>query len=306
MESLAGRVAVVTGAGRGLGREHALLLAREGASVVVNDNGCAADGTGADPTLAATVAAEIADAGGEALASAEDVATGAGAEALLAASLERFGAVHCLVNNAGVLRDRMFVNMDEEDWDAVIRGQLRATFCPTSAFVRQWRGRSKAGEALAAAIVNVPSTSGLIGQVGQSNYGAAKAAIGSLTLILAAELGRYGVRVNGVVPVARTRMTAEVPGIAELVAAPADPEAFDAYHPGNVSPLVAWLLREECELSGEVFYAKGGEIRRFLPWHYGERLDNGARWTVAELDEAMAALMVSNEGETAAGGSSAA
>jgi NAD(P)-dependent dehydrogenase (short-subunit alcohol dehydrogenase family) len=307
MESLAGRVVVVTGAGRGLGREHALLLAREGAKVVVNDNGCAADGSGADPTLAAAIAAEIAATGGEALANAEDIATAAGADSLLAATLERFGAVHGLVNNAGVLGDRMFVNMGEEDWDAVIRGQLRATFCPASAFARHWRARSKEGEAVAAAIVNVPSTSGLIGQVGQSNYGAAKAAIGSLTLILAEELGRYGVRVNGVVPVARTRMTAEVPGIGELVAAPEDPEAFDVYHPGNVSPLVAWLLREECELSGEVFYAKGGEVRRFLPWHYGERIDNGARWTVAGLDEAMAALIVSPGGESVpAGGSNAA
>jgi NAD(P)-dependent dehydrogenase (short-subunit alcohol dehydrogenase family) len=300
MESLGGRVVVVTGAGRGLGREHALLAAREGARVVVNDNGCAADGSGTDPSLAAAVAAEITDAGGEAIASAEDVATSAGAEALLATALEQFGAVHGLVNNAGVLRDRMFVNMSEEDWDAVIRGQLRATFAPASAFSRHWRARSKEGEEVAASIVNVPSTSGLIGQVGQSNYGAAKAAIGSLTLILAAELGRYGVRVNGVVPVARTRMTAEVPGIAEIVAAPEDPEQFDVYHPGNVSPLVAWLLREHCELSGEVFYAKGGEIRRFLPWHYGATVDNGARWTVAELDEVMGGLMVSAEGESAA------
>lgn len=291
MGSLAGRVVVVTGAGRGLGREHALLCAREGARVLVNDNGCAADGGGSDPDVAAGVAAEILTAGGEAVASAADVATAAGAEAVLAQALDSFGAVHGLVNNAGVLRDRMFVNMGEEDWDAVIRGQLRATFCPASAFARHWRGLAKAGGEPAAAIVNVPSTSGLIGQVGQSNYGAAKAAIGSLTVILAQELERYGVRVNGVVPVARTRMTEDVPKIGEMVAAPADPAAFDVYHPGNVSPLVAWLLRAGCEVNGEVFYAKGGEIRRFLGWHYGATADKGERWAVAELDDVVPRLL---------------
>lgn len=291
MGALEGRVVVVTGAGRGLGREHALLLAAEGARVLVNDNGCAADGNGRDAAVAVAVAAEIAAAGGEAVASAADVASGEGVEMVLKEALEAFGAVHGLVNNAGVLRDRMFVNMSEEDWDAVIRGQLRATFCPASAFARHWRGVAKAGGEPAASIVNVPSTSGLIGQVGQSNYGAAKAAIGSLTVILAQELERYGVRVNGVVPVARTRMTEDVPKIGELVAAPADPGEFDTYHPGNVSPLVAWLLRAECELNGEVFYAKGGEIRRFLGWHYGASVDKGARWTVAELDEAVPGLL---------------
>jgi len=291
METLADRVVVVTGAGRGLGREHALLAAAEGAAVVVDDNGCEPDGTGTDPTLAAAVVAEIEAAGGRAVASTEDVATTAGAEALLATALDAFGRVDGLVNNAGVLRDRMFVNLDEEDWDAVIRGQLRATYCPAAAFARHWRARSKAGEEVAAAMVNVPSTSGLIGQVGQTNYGAAKAAIASLTLILAEEIGRYGVRVNGVVPVARTRMTADVPAFANLVAAPADPAEFDVYHPGNVSPLVAWLLRADCDVKGQVFYAKGGEIRRFLGWHYGATATKDGRWEVGELDAAMAPLV---------------
>ncbi|HEX4732455.1 MAG TPA: SDR family NAD(P)-dependent oxidoreductase [Solirubrobacterales bacterium] len=291
METLADRVVVVTGAGRGLGREHALLAAAEGAAVVVNDNGCEPDGTGADPAPAAAVVAEIEAAGGRALAGTEDVATMAGAEALLVATLEAFGKVDGLVNNAGVLRDRMFVNLGEEDWDAVIHGQLRATFCPANAFARHWRGLSKAGETVSASMVNVPSTSGLIGQVGQSNYGAAKAAIGSLSLILAEELGRYGVRVNGVVPVARTRMTADVPAFANLVAAPSDPEEFDVYHPGNVSPLVAWLLRAECAVEGQVFYSKGGEIRRFLGWHYGATTEKPGRWEVDELDAAMAPLV---------------
>jgi NAD(P)-dependent dehydrogenase (short-subunit alcohol dehydrogenase family) len=291
METLADRVVVVTGAGRGLGREHALLAAAEGAAVVVDDNGCEPDGTGADPALAAAVVAEIEAAGGRAVASAEDVATSAGAAALLATALDAFGRVDGLVNNAGVLRDRMFVNLDEEDWDAVIRGQLRATYCPAATFARHWRARSKDGEAVAASMVNVPSTSGLIGQVGQTNYGAAKAAIASLTVILAEEIGRYGVRVNGVVPVARTRMTADVPAFADLVAAPADPAEFDLYHPGNVSPLVAWLLRADCEVNGQVFYAKGGEIRRFLGWHYGATATKDGRWEVEELDAAMAPLV---------------
>jgi NAD(P)-dependent dehydrogenase (short-subunit alcohol dehydrogenase family) len=291
METLADRVVVVTGAGRGLGREHALLAAAEGAAVVVADNGCEADGTGADPAVAATVVAEIENAGGRAVADTGDVATMAGAEALLATALEAFGRVDGLVNNAGVLRDRMFVNLDEDDWDAVIRGQLRGTFCPANAFARHWRGLSKAGEAVDASMVNVPSTSGLIGQVGQTNYGAAKAAIASLSVILAAEIGRYGVRVNGVVPVARTRMTADVPAFADLFATPQDPQVFDLYHPGNVSPLVAWLLRADCAVTGQVFYAKGGEIRRFLPWHYGATAAKEGRWEVEELDTAMAPLM---------------
>jgi NAD(P)-dependent dehydrogenase (short-subunit alcohol dehydrogenase family) len=215
----------------------------------------------------------------------------AGAEALLATALKAFGRVDGLVNNAGVLRDRMFVNLDEDDWDAVIRGQLRGTFCPANAFARHWRGLAKAGETVDAAMVNVPSTSGLIGQVGQTNYGAAKAAIASLSVILAEEIGRYGVRVNGVVPVARTRMTADVPAFADLFAAPADPAEFDLYHPGNVSPLVAWLLRSDCDVTGQVFYAKGGEIRRFLPWHYGSVATKEGRWEVGELDAAMAPLV---------------
>lgn len=291
MGTLADRVVVVTGAGRGLGREHARLAAAEGAAVVVNDNGCAADGTGADPGPAAAVVAEIEAAGGRAVADTGDVASAAGAAALLARALETFGRVDGLVNNAGVLRDRMFVNLDEGDWDAVIRGQLRATYCPAAAFARHWRARAKEGEEIAASMVNVPSTSGLIGQVGQANYGAAKAAIASLTVILAAELGRYGVRVNGVVPVARTRMTADVPAFADLVAAPADPAEFDVYHPGNVSPLVAWLLRADGEVAGQVFYAKGGEIRRFLGWHYGATAAKDGRWEVGELDAAMAPLV---------------
>ncbi|MEU4565404.1 SDR family NAD(P)-dependent oxidoreductase [Micromonospora sp. NPDC023956] len=289
MGALQGRVVVVTGAGRGLGREHALLAAAEGASVVVADTGAAANGTGSDPSVVEAVAAEITTAGGQAVASTADVATTEGAGELLALARDTYGRVDGLVNNAGILRDRMFVNMSEDDWDAVIRGQLRATFAPCRVFADHWRTESKAGNPPVASIVNVSSTSGLVGAVGQTNYGAGKAGIAALTVILAEEIGRYGVRVNAIVPVARTRMTQDLPGIGELVAAPADPAAFDVYHPGNVSPLVAWLLTADAPVTGEVYYAKGGEIRRFAPWSYDWTVDKGARWTVEEIAKEMAA-----------------
>jgi NAD(P)-dependent dehydrogenase (short-subunit alcohol dehydrogenase family) len=211
----------------------------------------------------------------------------AGAQGLLDLGLETFGQVDVLVNNAGVLRDRMFVNMSEAEWDDVIRGQLRATFCPARTFAGHWRDRTKAGAAPNAAIVNVSSTSGLIGQAGQTNYGAAKAGIAALTVILADELSRYGVRVNAVTPVARTRMTEHVPAFADLLAKPVDPDAFDVYHPGNVSPLVAWLASADCPVSGRVFYAKGGEIRQFLGWSYGKSITKESRWSVEELEQQM-------------------
>ncbi|HEX3946908.1 MAG TPA: SDR family NAD(P)-dependent oxidoreductase, partial [Acidimicrobiales bacterium] len=194
MGSWAGRVVVVTGAGRGMGREHALLCAAEGARVVVNDVGCDADGRGVDPGLAAAVAGEITAAGGTAVANADDVATMDGAQRLVDQALDAYGEVHALVNNAGILRDRMFVNMSEEDWDAVVRGHLKAVFCPTRLLAAYWRDRSKQGDPVKASVVSMSSTSGLLGAVGQSNYGAAKAGIASMTVILAEELGRYGVR----------------------------------------------------------------------------------------------------------------
>ena len=291
MNQLTDRVIVVTGSGRGIGREHALLAAAEGAKGGVNDSGAGPDGKGSDPSRAAEVAAEITAAGGTAIARSADVTTIAGAQELLDAAVAEFGAVHGLVNNAGILRDRMFVNMSEDEWDDVINGQLRATFAPCRVFGAHWRDRSTAGDEVKASIVIVSSTSGLLGAVGQSNYGAAKAGIASLTLILAQELERYGIRANAITPVARTRMTENVPGIKEMVAKPADPNAFDVYHPGNVSPVVAYLLTEQCPANGSVFYAKGGEIRQFLGWQYGKTIDKGARWTVDELVEGMSSLV---------------
>lgn len=291
MGILDGRVVIITGAGRGMGREHARLCAAEGASVVVNDLGCERDGTGSDPTIAQAVADEIVSSGGAAVANAEDVATMAGAQKLVDQAVERFGRLDALINNAGVLRDRMFVNMSEDEWDSCIRGHLKAAFCPTRIAAAYWRDLSKAGEAVQAAVVSTSSTSGLIGQAGQSNYGAAKAGIAAMTVILAEELGRYGVRANAITPVARTRMTEETPGVADLVKRPEDPAAFDVYNPANVSPLIAWLISAECPATGKVFYVKGGEVRQFLPWHYGKQIDGGDRWSVAELAEAVTPLL---------------
>lgn len=283
MSVLDGRVVVVTGAGRGLGREHARLLAAEGASVVINDLGCAPDGSGSDPAPATTVATELERSGARAVASVDDVATMAGATNVLDLALATYGRVDALVNSAGVLRDRMFVNMTEDEWDDVIRGQLRSTFCASQVFAGHWRTIAKTGAPTNASIVNVSSTSGLLGAVGQSNYGAAKAGIASLTMILAEELARYGVRVNAIVPVARTRMTQDVPQFAAMLAAPVDEAEFDVYHPGNVSPLVAWLATEHCAANGQIYYAKGGQIRQVLGWHYGATLEKSGRWTVDEL-----------------------
>jgi len=290
MGALDGRVAIITGAGRGMGREHALLFATEGAKVVVNDNGAERDGTGGDPKLAAAVADEIAVAGGEAVSSDADVATMEGAAAILADATEAFGDVHVVVNNAGILRDRMFVNMTEDDWDAVIRGHLKSTFCMTRNAAGYWRDKVKSGDTVNAAVVNVSSTSGLLGQVGQSNYGAAKAGIASMTVILAQELGRYGVRVNAIVPVARTRMTEEVAGIADMVRAPDDPARFDTFHPANVSPLVAYLAAADCPHTGRVIMARGPEIRVFENWRYARTIPHEDGWTVGELADALADL----------------
>jgi NAD(P)-dependent dehydrogenase (short-subunit alcohol dehydrogenase family) len=290
MGVLDGRVVVVTGAGRGLGREYALLAAAEGASVVVNDIGCAPDGSGFDPACAESVAAEITAAGGNAVASSADVRGRSGAQSLLDQAIDTYGSVHGLVTNAGILRDRMFVNMSDDEWDDVLAGQLRSAFCTLSVFLRHWRDRKKAGADEQPSVVTVSSTSGLIGQAGQSNYGAAKAAVAALSIILAGEVERYGIRVNSLTPVARTRMTKDVPAFRDMLAAPAD-GSFDVYHPGNVAPLVVWLLSPSCPFSGRTFYAKGGEIREFLPWHYGRTIDNnGARWTVADLDKRIADL----------------
>jgi len=292
MGALDGRVAIVTGGGRGIGREHALLFAAEGAKVVVNDLGGAVDGSGDDRTPAEQVVAEITAAGGQAVANDDDITTWNGGEHLVETAVEAFGDLHILVNNAGILRDRVLVNMTEEEWDSVIRVHLKGHFVPTRHAAAYWRGRSKAGEPVQAAVINTSSTSGLLGNPGQTNYGAAKAGIAAFTVIAAQELGRYGVRVNAIAPAARTRMTESTPGLSDIVRAPADDAQFDVWDPANVSPLVAYLATRECPATGRVFFVQGGTIRTFENWKMTDTLEKSGRWTVAELESEMPRLGV--------------
>lgn len=292
MGALDGRVAIITGAGRGLGREHALLFAREGAKVVVNDLGGDLDGTGEDRAPAQLVVDEILEAGGEAVANTDSVATWGGAEQLVQTALSAFGDLHVLVNNAGILRDRFLVNMTEEEWDAVINVHLKGHFCPTRHAAQYWREQSKAGKEVKASVINTSSTSGLIGNSGQTNYGAAKAGIAAFSKIAAMELERYGVRVNAIVPAARTRLTEQTPGLEEVVKPP-EGDAFDAWHPGNVSPLVAYLATEQCPISGGTFFAQGGVVQRFDGWSMGPKIERSNRWTLEELTAEMSGLWAS-------------
>jgi NAD(P)-dependent dehydrogenase (short-subunit alcohol dehydrogenase family) len=287
MGALDGRIAIITGAGRGIGREHALLFAAEGAKVVVNDLGGAVDGSGDDRTPAEQVVAEVEKAGGEAIANADDVTTWDGGKRLIDAAVEAFGDLHVLVNNAGILRDRVLVNMSEEEWDSVIHVHLKGHFVPTRHAAAYWRERTKAGAEVKASVINTSSTSGLLGNPGQTNYGAAKAGLAAFTTIAADELVRYGVRVNAIAPAARTRMTEQTPGLSDIVQAPADASVFDTWDPANISPLVAYLATENCPSSGKVFFVQGGKVRLFQPWTMTESVDKDGRWTVAELQAEM-------------------
>ncbi|MFI6521407.1 SDR family oxidoreductase [Spirillospora sp. NPDC050679] len=284
------RVVVVTGAGRGLGRAHALEFARQGAAVVVNDLGVARDGTGAaSGGPAEDVVAEIRAAGGRAVASPHDIAADLGAAALVATAIEHFGRLDVLVNNAGFLRDRMLINLSEEEWDAVMRVHLKGHFLPLKHAGQYWRAESKAGRPVDGRVINTSSGAGLLGSVGQGNYSAAKAGIVGLTLVASAELGRYGVTVNAIAPAARTRMTEEV--FAQTMAAPAEGE-FDAMAPENVSPLVVWLGSAESRgITGRVFEAEGGRICVMDGFRHGPVADKGARWDSAEVGPVVADLL---------------
>jgi NAD(P)-dependent dehydrogenase (short-subunit alcohol dehydrogenase family) len=284
MGALEGRVAIITGAGRGLGREHALLFAAEGAKVVVNDLGGAADGTGDDRTAAQQVVDEIKAMGGEAVPNGDSAADWAGAQSMVQQAVDTFGDLHVLVNNAGILRDRVLVNMTEDEWDAVIHVHLKGHFCPTRMAAAYWREQTKAGKEVKASIIHTSSTSGLLGNPGQTNYGAAKSGIATFSQICAMELSRYGVRSNAIAPAARTRLTEATPGLSEVVKPPE--EGFDAWDPANVSPFVAYLATESCPISGEAFLVQGGVVQRFRPWTLAEKIDKGDRWTVAELADA--------------------
>jgi NAD(P)-dependent dehydrogenase (short-subunit alcohol dehydrogenase family) len=282
MGALDGRVAIVTGAGRGLGREHALLFASEGARVVVNDFGGAIDGSGAD-SPAEQVVEEISAAGGEAIANSENVADWDGGKRLVEAAIETFGDLHVLVNNAGILRDRVLVNMTEDEWDSVVNVHMKGHFVPTRHAAAWWREQAKQGREVSASVVNTSSTSGLLGNPGQANYGAAKAGIAAFTVICAQELSRYGVRVNAIAPAARTRMTESTPGLSEIVGAPKDETVFDVWDPANVSPLVVYLATASCPLTGRVYFIQGGRVRLFQPWTMTDGLESPGRWTVEDL-----------------------
>jgi NAD(P)-dependent dehydrogenase (short-subunit alcohol dehydrogenase family) len=288
MGALDGRIAIITGAGRGLGREHSLLFASEGARVVVNDLGGDIDGTGDDRAPAQQVVDEIKETGGEAVANVDNVADWEGAQRLVNTAIETFGDLHVLVNNAGILRDRVLVNMTEQEWDAVIHVHLKGHFCPTRFAAGYWREQTKAGKEVKASIINTSSTSGLLGNAGQANYGAAKAGIAAFSNIVAMELTpRYGVRSNTIAPAARTRLTEQTPGLEEAVKKPEDPGAFDTWDPANVSPLVAYLATEDCPFTGTTFFVQGSVVRLFQPWTMTETIDKGDRWTVAELEKEM-------------------
>ncbi|MEU2714098.1 SDR family oxidoreductase [Streptomyces sp. NPDC007205] len=287
-----GRVVAVTGAGRGLGRAHALAFAAEGARVVVNDLGVGLDGAPGAESPAQAVVAEIRAAGGEAVAHGGDIATTEGAASLVRTALDTYGRLDTLVSNAGFLRDRMLVNLDEDDWDAVIRVHLKGHFLPLKHAAAYWRGEAKAGRAPQARIVHTSSGAGLLGSVGQGNYSAAKAGIVGLTLVAAAELARYGVQVNAVAPAARTRMTEGT--FARAMAAPAT--GFDAMAPENVSPLVVWLgSAASAGVTGRVFEAEGGRITVMEGWRPGPTADQGERRTPAEAGETARKLLAAAE-----------
>ncbi len=294
MGALDGRVAIITGAGRGLGREHALLFASEGAKVVVNDLGGDLHGEGEDRAPAQLVVDEIKAMGGEAVGNTDSVADWDGAKRLIDTAVETFGKLDVLVNNAGILRDRVLVNMTEQEWDAVIHVHLKGHFCPTHHAAVYWREQAKAGNEIKASIIHTTSTSGLLGNPGQTNYGAAKSGIATFSQICSMELGRYGVRSNAIAPAARTRLTEQTPGLSEVVKAPEDAATFDAWDPANVSPFVAYLATADCPFSGEAFLVQGGLVQRFAPWTLSEKIDKGDRWTVAELAAAADGLKPSS------------
>lgn len=272
-----GRVAIVTGAGGGIGRFHALELARQGARVVVNDRGVARDGSGASASMAEQVAEEIRAAGGEAVADHNDVASMDGARDMVERALGEYGQLDVLVNNAGIIRDRTVTNMTEAEWDDVIRVHLKGTFAPTHFAANYWREEHRHGRARRACIVNTTSTSGLFGNIGQSNYGAAKAGIASFTVITAMELHRYGVRVNAVSPGARTRMT-------EGLIADTDESGFDPFDPAAIAPFVAWLSSEASgETTGQVLGVTGGTVTVLEGWRPGPAESRDALFAVEDV-----------------------
>ncbi len=284
------RVVIVTGAGRGIGRGHALEFARQGAKVVVNDLGAESDGTGGSSGPAGEVVDAIRTHGGEAVVNGDDVADWAGAQRLVQTAIDAFGGLDVLVNNAGFLRDRMVVSTSEEEWDAVIRVHLKGHFAPTRCAAAYWREQQKAGVTVDARVINTSSGAGLMGSVGQGAYSAAKAGIAALTLVESAELARYGVTANAIAPAARTRMTEAV--FADNMAAPDAADAFDVMAPENIAPLVVWLgSAASAGVTGRVFEVEGGIISIADGWQHGPREDKGARWEPDEVGAVVTRLL---------------
>jgi NAD(P)-dependent dehydrogenase (short-subunit alcohol dehydrogenase family) len=280
---LEGRVAVITGAGRGIGREHALLFAKEGAKVVVNDLGGSNAGEGADSGPAREVVDEITAAGGTAVASSENIATWSGAESVVLQAIAEFGRLDVLVNNAGILRDSFIAGMEESHWDAVIAVHLKGHFAMLRHAAAYWKAQSKAGDQPNAAVINTASGSGVtLPNAGQANYGSAKAGIAALTLIAAEELERYGVRVNAIAPIARTRLTLATPGMGSLMAEPDEGE-LDLFSPANISPLVAYLATEKCPVTGKVYAVQGGAISALSGWHDVETIETDGPWAIDDI-----------------------
>ena len=284
MDRLDGRVAIVTGAGRGLGRAHALHLAHQGAAVVVNDLGGALDGSGADTSPAVQVVKEIEAAGGRAIASGHDVANWEQAAAMIELAVQTFGELHVLVNNAGILRDRTLANMSEAEWDAVLRVHLKGHAAPTRHAVAYWRARSKAGARVQASVIHTSSVAGLCGNFGQANYASAKLGVVALSHTVALEASGYGVRSNVVSPSGRTRLALSVPGAEERLRRPEDSAAFDELDPANVSPLIGWLAERDCPANSQVFHLIGGRLVVLSIPAISHVLEHEGRWTAEALD----------------------
>ncbi|WP_183092764.1 SDR family oxidoreductase [Nocardioides stalactiti] len=288
MGALTGRVAIITGAGRGIGREHALLFAREGAAVVVNDLGGSNDGSGADAGPAAEVVAEIEAAGGRAVANTDNVATWGGARALVDQAVAAFGRLDVLVNNAGILRDGFIAGLEESQWDAVVDVHLKGHFAPLHFAAAYWKQQAAAGEPVSASVINTASASGTtMPNAGQANYGAAKAGIAALTLVAADELSRFGVRVNAIAPIARTRLTLATPGMGAIFAVEPEEGEADLFSPAQVAPLVAWLATEKCDVTGQVFAITGGAVQRLRGWTVDKTAETDDDWDLDTIADAV-------------------
>ncbi|MCM6776225.1 SDR family oxidoreductase [Nocardia sp. CDC159] len=284
MGALEGKVAIITGAGRGIGREHALLFAREGAAVVVNDLGGDNTGTGQDAGPAQQVVDEIVAAGGRAVANTDNVAEWDGAKKLVDQAISEFGSLDVVVNNAGILRDGFIAGLEEAQWDAVIAVHLKGHFNVLRHAAAYWKAQSKAGNQPSAAVVNTASASGTtVPNAGQANYGAAKAGIAALTLVAADELERYGVRVNAIAPIARTRLTLATPGMSAIFEAEIPEGEFDPFSPANISPLVAYLASDKCPITGKVFAVQGEAISELAGWHDVKTIETEGPWAIEDI-----------------------